>query len=713
MMHKLLKSSHFIPVDLPFNKIKQDFLTAISNEETQIVVVGAETGSGKTVCSSIAIAEVGMSCMVTIPLTVATKAIHTFISENALNKDEVGYACHGDVHYKDNALIKFVTTKHGFNCVKRVLANNKKFLAGKPFKGIRKFHDKFVFVLDEAHHTTQENMGTFKLACKALKLGLLKKLVVMSATLGNMNFSGFRTTNLIAEGRSFQIDTFFNTSDINFSDPKRMASEVIAKFDQVYNGRDNILIFVPGASDVEGIVAELDARRNPNMVVCGLHGQVDSSESDESVAVRTDGKIKVVVSTNVAESALTIPDIDVIIDTCIQKTPHSASNGCGTTLVTELAPQDKLTQRKGRCGRTKKGKYYPLITRHTWDILRSCDLSDMERIYPYEMVIELLAEDLDAQDMLEISDIKYANIINKLVRLDLVDTSMNVTTMGNSISKFPYAIENAVVAYKLQQLAMNPENNLIVLLTAICMSALEGSGGSSFFFIPKEERMAKQSYTEMRFGHLKGESDFETYINIFSEMFDYANSNATPTKHVDKVCAEYAKNSSMNNKLLKKTRKCFLKLANMLYNGSYRDRDFVRCIKDFGRIEYDVDTMNTVYEIFASVHSDKIFGNPTIGKNGVKYLKEDDLTGSHYTIDTIRSFAYIGAERFIALQVVEIRGATSRNCISGIIPFQTKKIVPDTNNVSTATIAQDEDSDEDSDAEELLMLRKFAIGRKR
>lgn len=718
MSYMLLKSRNSIPSDLPFNKIKQDFVLAVSNEETDIVVIGAETGSGKTVMSSIAIAEAGLSCMVTIPLTVATTAIHNFISDNVANTDDVGYACHGDVHYKDNARIKFVTTKHGFNCLKRVLSNNKKFLAGKSFRGIRKFADNFVFVLDEAHHTTQENMGTFKLACKALKQGLLKKLVVMSATLGNMDFSGFRTTNLVAEGRSYPIETAFSGSDITFDDPKRMVSAVIAKFDQVYNGVDNILIFVPGSSDVEGIVSDLDARRNPNMVVCGLHSQVDKTESDEAVAVRTDGKIKVVVSTNVAESALTIPDIDIIIDTCLQKTPHSSANGSGLTLITEFAPRDKLTQRKGRCGRTKKGKYYPLITRATWNNLKSCDLSDMERILPYEMVIELLAEELDARDMLEINVNKYNTIINKLVRLELVDESLNVTTMGKAISRFPYSIENAVVAYKLAQLAKNPQNNKIVLLTAICMASFEGSGGNSFFFIPKNERGgSKQSYMSMQFGHLKGDSDFETYINIFTEMFEYAEDNAMPSKHVDKVCADYARINSMNNKILKKTRKCFLKLVNLLYNGSYRDRDFVRCVKDFGQIDHDRETMDDVYEIFASAHSDKIFGNPVMLKNGVAYHKEGEFTGAKYVIDNVRSFSYIGFQRFIAMQIVEIRGATNRNCISGIIPIPSKKLESDfldeEENENDSAEDKNDSDENDSDTEELEMLRRIAITNRR
>jgi hypothetical protein len=330
----------------------------------------------------------------------------------------------------------------------------------------------------------------------------------------------------------------------------------------------------------------------------------------------------------------------------------------------------------------------------------------MDRIFPYEMVIELLAEDLDAQEMLEISDSKYEIIISKLIRLELIDELHRVTTMGSSISKFPYSIENAVVAYKLAELAKTPSNNKLVLLASICMASIEGSGGNSFFFIPKEERKSKQDFMEMRFSHLKGTSDFETYINIFIEMFNYIETNATHGKHTDKLCAEYARNNSMNNKILKKTRKCFLKLVNLLYNSSYKDRDFVNCVNEFGSIEFDETVMEKVYEIFAGAHSDKVFGNPTFTRKGLKYFKEGDTSSSQYDIDNVRSFCAVRNDRFIALQVIEIRGATSRNCISGIFPIPEKKLeimvenINDTSDVSTLTNQSTEESESGSESDD-------------
>lgn len=673
---QFLKDCHTIPTNLPFNKIKRNFIDSVTDPEIDITVVSAETGSGKTVMASVSLAEIGLKSMTAIPLTVATEAMHAYLKENARNEHDVGYACKGEVYYDENALVKIVTTKHGFNCIKRVLSNHKKFILGKKFKGPRKFADNFVFVLDEAHHTTQENLGTFKLACQALKNGLLKKLVVMSATLGNMDFSGFRTRHLLAEGRSFGIDIFYNSCDVDLTDPSKMTNAVTTKILSIFNGVNNILAFVPGSADVEAVATSLENSTIKDVIeVKRLYSQMDSAESSEATQPLTSGKVKIVVSTNVAESAVTIPDIDDVIDSCAQKTPTSSSNGCGMVLVTEFAPKDKLTQRAGRSGRTKKGRCFRLITETKYNNLLNCDLSDMEKIFPYEMVIELLAEDLDAQDLLGLPTPRYSHIVEKLTRLNLVeecDGVLQVTSMGRNISRFPYSIENAVVAYKLSQLAKNHENNTIVLLAAICMSAVEGSQGNNFFFVPKQHRKNKAMYLEMQFEHLKGNSDFETFINIFSEMFEYACDNFNGKKHVDKICAEYAKDNSMNNKLLKRMRKCFIRLTNLLYSCSYKDKDFVQAVIDYGirrSICYDSHLMNAVYSVFASAHSDKMFDCPQNVNGRLNYSKAGEF-GSSYQIDNVRSFfRTTGDSAIIALQVVHIKAGTKAlNCISCIFP---------------------------------------------
>lgn len=673
-MYQFLKTHNTIPSDLPFCRIKSEFISAVKNDNNKIVVVRAETGSGKTVMSSIALAESMFTCMLTVPLTVATTAMYKFISENARIQSDVGYACKGDVHYSDHSKVKIVTTKHGFNCIKRVLANDKKFREGKTYKGIRKFDDNFVFVLDEAHHTTQENMGTFKLAKKAIERGLLKKLVVMSATLGFMDFSGFQTEFLVAEGRSFDIAKTFASTNVDFRDPRHFTSRIVEYFDEIHNGTDNVLIFVPGSSDVDTLVAQFDDKQNNNWCVYGLHGQMDKDEADEAVLPVENGKVKIVISTDVAESSITIPDIDTVIVSCVHKSLQASSNGSGTTLITKYAPRNRLIQQIGRCGRTKVGKAFIMVTESTWNGLDTHDPSDMEKLFPYEMVIELLAEDLDAQDLLDIHYSRYQVIVKKLQSLDLITDRLKVTDMGIGVSRFPYSIENAVVAYKLQHLARYEVNDKLILFTAICMASFEGSGGNSLFFVPKAERRSKQQFIEMQFGHLKGSTDFETYINIFFEMVEYAeNYKKNNSKHVDKILAEYAKTHFMNNKILKKIRKCFIKLVNIIYDTDYNSKSFVKCVNDFGEINNSSRIMNNVYRIFSESHSDKIFFDAQQDKKGnTTYAKANELVSARYSIDNIRSFSFSPShERFVALQVVEIRGQINRNCISGIFPLVT------------------------------------------
>ena len=662
----ILIRRHNIPYNLPFYGKRNQFVQSILSEDHQIIIVEASTGSGKTVLASLMIAESGYKCMITIPTKVATRAIASFISENTLG-GTVGIACDGDVNYR-NEPIKFVTTKHGFNVLKRVLSNYNKQKKGIKFFGKFKFDDNFVFVLDEAHHTTQENLATFRLAKTALKLGLLKKLIVMSAILSDMDFSGFTTERIVAEGRSFDIDTFFDKKDIDIENQTNLTNEVIRKFDSVCDGFKNILIFVPGASSVEEIASILESRRDPKLKIFRLYSQLDAEETKEVTIPLTD-KIKVVISTNIAESAITIPDIDIVIDSCCQKTPYSGTNGLGLVLVLEHCPVSKLLQRKGRSGRTKKGEYYPMLTETTWNCLRIADKSDMERIHPYEIVIELLAENLDAKEILEIDDAVYDSIMQKLIRLELVvknNDLLSVTHMGKSISKFPYSIENAVIAYKLSQLSQDPIHNLYVLYASICIACIEGSAGNSFFFVPKEHRQNKRDYIDDHFEHLKGNNDFETYINIFLDMFDYVAINSYNSYTYERACVKYAKDNSMNNKLLKKTRKCFIKFVNVLYNTNYKNSDFVRCINDFGiNLNRNSEVLTNLYELFASVHTDKVF----IQETGNRYYKNDDLYGKIYTIDRARSFFQSDLTCIVALQIMEIKqGKNIRQCMSCIIP---------------------------------------------
>ena len=100
-----------------------------------------------------------------------------------------------------------------------------------------------------------------------------------------------------------------------------------------------------------------------------LHGSLSPSEQRKVFQVAARNEIKVVVSTNVAEASVTIPDVTVVVDSCRVKEIGFDQDTQITTLLTKFASQDSLRQRRGRAGRVQKGRCFRLIGRKTYEKL--------------------------------------------------------------------------------------------------------------------------------------------------------------------------------------------------------------------------------------------------------------------------------------------------------------------------------------------------------
>ena len=113
-----------------------------------------------------------------------------------------------------------------------------------------------------------------------------------------------------------------------------------------------------------------DSRINGKFVkLMSLHGSLSPSEQRKVFQTAASNEIKVVVSTNVAEASVTIPDVTVVIDSCRVKEIGFDQESQMTSLLTNFASQDSLRQRRGRAGRVQKGRCFRLIGRKTYERL--------------------------------------------------------------------------------------------------------------------------------------------------------------------------------------------------------------------------------------------------------------------------------------------------------------------------------------------------------
>ena len=682
--YELLKYDNKLPTDLPVLKILNEI--GLSVEENQVTIVKASTGSGKSLGIPPYCVNNGYIVRVSLPTIPATLGLYRFVRENAFNKNDVGYSCYGDVCYdRMNTKLAFCTTKHLINDQKLVLNET------------RKLPNKFLLMIDEAHHTSTENKAILKLALYMIKKNFPIKLIIASATLGEINFSGFTSKTIQSVGRMYPITIHWNDTDIDPADMKKAVVLTVNKIVEILiesnskGDHGGILVFVPGEAEVESIAVQLEGMKSFNLAVFRLYSNMPSEEIMDAFVKVPDGVTKVVISTNIGESSITISDICKVVDMGFQKTPYDGR--IGMRLITEYAPKDKLTQRKGRAGRTSVGDYYPMFSEKKWETLKDTDLSDMDRMLPYMIVLEFLDAGLPAQEILEIDDTKYKPLIEKLIKLKLIDQNNKITNLGHAVPSYPFSLENAIVAHRALDLIYKGEdkNSLerddpAVIAILIIISMIEGSQGNSFFWIPKEHRKTsatKQAFVNEKYKNLRGDTDFTTFINIFASMIHDSSGNTTY------AYVKWAQDNSMNNKLLTNVRKNYRRLIEMTYAFQQNDtegspeKQVLNMLKSFYGINNltqltDPTIMKTVYELFEDVYSDCVFEEPVeIGKKRLLHYHSND--GTKYRIDGFRSYSKMESlkmHRMVALQIIETKSgqATSR-FISCLFPSkdQTQK----------------------------------------
>jgi ATP-dependent helicase HrpB len=203
-------------------------------------------------------------------------------------------------------------------------------------------------ILDEFHERNLEVDLLLALAVRARR----SRLVVMSATLDAERVAQhIGGVHLHASGRSFPVEIrYLPGRDVLPSAidlPERVRAALLTAADDP----GDVLVFLPGKAEIDACAQILQG-----YAVVPLHGGLSLAEQRRAFEPRR-GR-KVVLATNVAETALTIAGIGVVIDTGLVRQTHY-ENGRGYLALGAIA-QDSAEQRAGRAGRTAPGACYRL-----------------------------------------------------------------------------------------------------------------------------------------------------------------------------------------------------------------------------------------------------------------------------------------------------------------------------------------------------------------
>ena len=165
--------------------------------------------------------------------------------------------------------------------------------------------------------------------------------------------------------------------------PREFLAHVAATVERALAERSgDVLVFLPGAREVDDVVSRLRGAAPAGVDVLPLHGRLPASAQDASLAPSPAGRRRVVVATNVAESSLTVPGVRVVVDSTLAREPRLDVARSMSGLVTVGVSRAAGVQRAGRAGREGPGVVY-----------RCCSPTDWARS-PLAPTPEILSADL-------------------------------------------------------------------------------------------------------------------------------------------------------------------------------------------------------------------------------------------------------------------------------------------------------------------------------
>lgn len=245
-----------------------------------------------------------------------------------------------------------------------------------------------IVILDEFHERHLDS---------DLALALLKRIdariVVMSATLDTAPIARYLgdCPVLRSEGKLHELTIEYAPhSNAPLEEQVRAAVERLGRLD------GDVLVFLPGAAEIRRAMRALE---RSNALVVPLHGDLSAEEQDRAVAPA--GRPKIILSTNVAESSVTIEGVTAVIDSGLARVAADSPWTGLPTLDVRRISKASATQRAGRAGRTAPGRVIRLYTADEFHRRPAADAPEISRRELSQVVLQMRAMKIDRLDWLD------------------------------------------------------------------------------------------------------------------------------------------------------------------------------------------------------------------------------------------------------------------------------------------------------------------------
>ncbi|XP_018408883.1 PREDICTED: putative ATP-dependent RNA helicase DHX33 [Nanorana parkeri] len=383
-----------VPIDqqrrsLPIYQARAQLIGQLRQLDNAVII--GETGSGKTtqVPQYLYEASIGRQGIIGItqPRRVAAISLATRVSEErkAELSKLVGFTVRFEDATSEETKVKFLTD--GMLLREAI---------GDPL--LRKYS---VIILDEAHERTVHTdvlFGVVKMAQKKRKeLGKLPlKIIIMSATMDVDLFSEYfnGAPVLYLEGRQHPIQVFYTKQ--SQSDYLQAALVTVFQIHQEAPASHDILVFLTGQEEIEAMTKTCrDIAKHlpdgcPQMAVMPLYASLPHSQQFRVFQNAPKDHRKVILSTNIAETSITITGIKYVVDTGMVKAKKYNPDSGLEVLSVQRISKAQAWQRTGRAGREDSGICYRLYTEDEFEKLAKMTVPEIQRCNLASVMLQLL-----------------------------------------------------------------------------------------------------------------------------------------------------------------------------------------------------------------------------------------------------------------------------------------------------------------------------------
>lgn len=303
--------------------------------------------------------------------------------------------------------------------------------------------DVAAVIFDEFHERSlQADLG-LALALEVRELRPDLRLAVMSATL-----EGERVADLLGgapfvegEGRQYPVQTHHRPRPV----ADRLEPYVAAAVEEALaEGEGDVLVFLPGAGEIRRTRRALEDRglgNDRSVLLAPLFGALPPRQQDRAIDPAPEGVRKVILSTDIAETSLTIEGVGVVVDSGLTRVPRFDPATGMSRLVTIRCSRASADQRRGRAGRTAPGLCFRLWSRSQHAGLTSHIRPEIEQADLAGFALEAAAWGITDPDDLRLLDPPPPRVwdqaVDLLSDLEALDGGGRITAHGRALVDLP------------------------------------------------------------------------------------------------------------------------------------------------------------------------------------------------------------------------------------------------------------------------------------